>query len=139
MNSSVLAIIVAGIPAAVAAVTFAVAQTSLAGARIRASRTNAVLDLLEALESVTSHLVRPWIVRIHTMPDLKVAYRAVRLVAYLPRRDRYLVDWLAKKCEELGVARGDDRAVIAAEMNGVMLVYLANPRRLRRRRKTTLT
>lgn len=132
MDSAVVALVAAGIPATVAAGTFAATQMIVLVSSRTTRRTEALLSVLDALERVPRHLVKPWILRVYSAPDIEIAMRATRLVAVLPRADRHFWVYLAAKAEELSRARGTARVEIAAVMSAQILLYLKSPKMVRR-------
>ena len=137
MDDAVAAVLAAVISAAVVGGTFAAAEVIKVVQSARRSRVEAVLAVVTALEAIPVHaskvlgtprVFRGWV----TPPDLDVGAAAIRLFAYLPRRDWPVAKWVGWRLAGLEVEDAVGRVRLGAEVNGVLIGYLTEPKRIRR-------
>ena len=129
----VAAILSAGIPALVAAATFAYTQLSGRSEARRSAQYEAFMKVFGELERVGHNLTRPAIVAKYTKPDLALANAVSRLALHLPKRDYSLWMLLMGLTLDLGQAHDIDRVKIASQMQGTIVSHLTNPRETRKR------
>lgn len=96
-----------------------------------------MLALIASLERIPAHAAKSsatprFFRRSLVPPDMDIAAATMRLYAYLPKRDWVVVRWGGWRVAGLDEADPSGRLAIAAEVNGVMLAYITNPRNVRR-------
>lgn len=131
LDPAVVALLAAGIPASVAAGTFAASHIISGVSARRRRRLDAIALVLDALEAVPGRLRQPWIVRRWQSPELPIAYAVMRLVLVLARRDRILWEWLAVRTQELSDSSPVEQVRRSAEMTGMLIAFIRAPRRVR--------
>jgi hypothetical protein len=132
MDPATVALLAAGIPAAVAAGTFAATHIIAAVSARRRRQVDAIALVMDALEAIPNEARLPRIIRFWRSPELPVAYAGMRLVSVLPKRDRILWEWLAVQTQELSEASRIAQVTKAAEMTGMLVAYIRSARRVRR-------
>lgn len=137
MEDAVAAILAAVISAAVVAGTFVTAEVLRTLQAARRERVEAVLALLAALDQLplqaAKSLATVWPFRRSLVPpDLEIAAASIRLFAYLPKRDWVVARWVGWRLAGLDTTDVYGRVSIGAELSGVLIGYLSNPRRARR-------
>ncbi len=139
MEPAVVALLAAGIPAFVAAATFATTTIIGAVSSKRRARIDALAVVLDALEAVTTKVATPRVLAVWRKPELHVLYAVMRLAAILPKRDRIVWQWLSLRSEELAQAQGLKRVEIASEMEGVVISFISAPTKTRTNTRTQAT
>lgn len=131
MEPWVVALLAAGIPALVAAVTFVVGEILKTSRENADRRAVALARVFDALERVPIVETRPRIFRRWLLPDIEIVSAVTRLYDVLPRHDRHVILWLAAMGQELSLSGPDRRVVIAAEMQSRLIVWRKDPRKAR--------
>jgi len=139
MDDGAIALLAAGIPAAVAAITFAATQVIAVIGAARERKMAALSRLLESLESIPRFLMRPWIGRLWRSPIIDVASSGLRLITVLPRRDRILLDYVTAQIMQM-VNSSDpaQQTRLSGEMTAVILLHVRNSRSARHHLRRTL-
>jgi hypothetical protein len=125
MDSNAVALLAAGIPAAVAAVTFAITQWVTFRTASRNRVNESLATVMSSLEKVPLHLAKPRLLRLWSEPDLEIAFSVTRLMVVIPHRDRVLWQRLSVQAVELAHAKGDDRVRISGQMTSNIVLYLS--------------
>lgn len=127
-------VLAAGIPALIAALTFAVGEVIKARGRRDEWIARVVGEFAAALDRVSVHQARPWWVRAY--PSLHVyldpASSAVELVAAVRRRDRKVALWFLRSTNDLVESDRFDRVRAASQLSARLRLWQADPKLMRR-------
>jgi hypothetical protein len=133
MDGAVVALLVAGIPAAVAAATFAVAEAL----KVRASRDerieSAVAELAAALGAVAAIEDLPRLVRRYRLTPavVRISTASTTLLGVVRRRDRWFAYWVIWKSGVMIEGDQSSRVEVCAFLMAQLQVWRMSPHRER--------
>lgn len=132
MDPAAVALLAAGIPALVAALTFATTQIIRLVSERRSRRREALLALLGALEELTPKTTTGGPSHDEALVILKIMNAAGRLIIVLPKRDYTLWEWAQVSVNDMLGGTGESRTTIAGTVVARIMLYLRSPRLVRR-------
>lgn len=133
MDGAVVALLVAGIPAAVAAATFAVGEAL----KIRASKDerieSAVAELAGALGAMAAIEDLPWLLRRYRLTPavIRISTACTRLLGVVRRRDRWFAYWVIWKSDAMTEGDQATRVEVCAFLMAQLHVWRMSPKRER--------
>lgn len=132
MDKTSLALVAAGLPALIAALTFTGGTIFGVVSKTRQARVDAVMKLFDALDGVPAKAAAPRIASLWLRPELTASTAANRLMIVLPKRDQILWEWARYRITEMVDRTGLVEVEASAAIQGLLSIWLVDRRRARR-------
>lgn len=118
-----MALLAAGIPAFIAAITFTSGQVIGMVSTRRRRRVNAIIRLIEALDLILEKEGSPLLFRIWATPELQVVALVTRLIITTPKRDYVIWDWVFEHTKVMIASKGNKRMEHYGEIQAVLALW----------------